>query len=72
MDKMRSCTIRCPEADPVWDMLEAKRKETGLETLEEVALRLIRTSLGLPAEYAVFDARDIELPPKKPRLHVVK
>ncbi len=68
----RECTIRSPEADLFWELLEEKRKEAGLETIEEIALQLLRASLGLPAEYQVWDVRNIELTPKKPGLHVVK
>ncbi len=52
----KGCTIRCPVADPLWDFLEEKRKEAGLDTIEEIALRMLRTSLGLPAEYQIWDA----------------
>ncbi len=57
---MRSLIITSSEADILWDLLEEKRQEAGLDSDEEMPLRLIRTSLGLPPEYDVIDARGSE------------
>ncbi len=69
---MRSLTITCQEGDIFWKLLEEKRQQAGLDSDEEMALRLIRTSLGLPPEYDFVDMTEIEPEtPKRSRLSLV-
>ena len=58
MEKNRECTISCPESDPLWEILEEKRKDAGLETIGEAALMALRTACGLPSKYEVRDLAD--------------
>lgn len=71
MEKTKTCLIASSEADIMWELLEERREQTGVATIEEMALRILRTAMGLPPEYNVIDMRDVEYK-NKPRLHIVK
>ncbi len=72
MVKVKSCMVTSPEADIIWDFLEERRKQAGVDTLEEMALRIMRTAMGLPPEYNIIDMRDVENTLQPRRLHVVR
>ena len=66
--KTRSCTITTPEADILWAMLEEKRRQAGLDNIEDIVLEIVRTSLGLPPEYNVLELREKEEEKKPEKL----